>query len=682
MPVRPTYPGVYVEEVSSGVRTVTGVATSVAAFVGSFRRGLVDEAVQLFSLADFEREYGGLDPFSETSYAIQQFFLNGGSEAWVVRVADTIGAPPPTPAARAAFVDLRSQAPAADVLRLTAGRRIRGASARDPGSWGNSLRVEIDYDTSQPAEEFNLTVSEVRVDGDRTLTMRSETFRNLTMRPNAVRNAIEVINAGSRLVQAEAAAGAPAPPPAPTPYTFRPAPTGTFGGGFASTVAIPADGALLDVDLILPGATVSIPNTPIRYAASAPATPAAYAVVLQEAIRRAALSAALDSALKPYLSGATVSLVDTATGAGRFHYHVRLGTGARPYSPRARIELRDAAVTGLKLTGTSVAQNAAQVALGGGEDGRPPPAGAAHRPIPLAAFQGSASAPKTGLHALDDVDLINIICIPEATTLDPAEMRLLYSAATQYARDRRSMLIVDMPEAAARSLDAAQTWLSENESLRDPNAAVYFPRTNLPDPLNGGRPRSVAASGTVAGLWARTDAQRGVWKAPAGTEARLRGVESLGCNLTDPENGVLNPLGVNALRTFPVYSSIAWGARTLEGADVMGSDWKYIPVRRLTLYLEESLYRGTKWVVFEPNDAPLWSQIRVSVGTFMHDLFRQGAFQGMTPRDAYFVKCDGETTTQSDIDRGVVNVEIGFAPLKPAEFVVLRIQQIVRHSEM
>jgi hypothetical protein len=210
---------------------------------------------------------------------------------------------------------------------------------------------------------------------------------------------------------------------------------------------------------------------------------------------------------------------------------------------------------------------------------------------------------------------------------------------------------------------------------------VYYPRTFTPDPLNQNRPRSLAPSGTIAGLWARTDTQRGVWKAPAGTDARLRNVQSLARLMTDQENGVLNPLGINCLRTFPVYSNICWGARTLDGADAIASDWKYVPVRRTTLFIEESLYRGTKWVVFEPNDEPLWAQIRLNVGAFMQDLFRKGAFQGTTPRDAYFVKCDGETTTQTDIDNGIVNIEVGFAPLKPAEFVILKIQQIVRRPE-
>jgi phage tail sheath protein FI len=221
-----------------------------------------------------------------------------------------------------------------------------------------------------------------------------------------------------------------------------------------------------------------------------------------------------------------------------------------------------------------------------------------------------------------------------------------------------------------------QTWMTQNDTLRDKNNAVYFPRTLIPDPLNNFRLRDIAPSGTIAGLYAQTDASRGVWKAPAGTEATLRNVSQLVYTLTDGENGVLNPLGINCLRTFPVYGNVCWGARTLNGADVEASEWKYIPVRRFALFLEESLYRGTKWVVFEPNDEPLWSQIRLNVGAFMQSLFRQGAFQGQTPKDAYFVKCDGETTTQNDINNGIVNIVVGFAPLKPAEFVIIQIQQI------
>jgi phage tail sheath protein FI len=182
--------------------------------------------------------------------------------------------------------------------------------------------------------------------------------------------------------------------------------------------------------------------------------------------------------------------------------------------------------------------------------------------------------------------------------------------------------------------------------------------------------------GVVAGVFARTDAQRGVWKAPAGLDATLVNVPQLTVALTNEENGQLNPLGVNCLRVLTVAGRVLWGSRTLQGNDRLGSEWKYIPVRRTALFIEETLYRALQWVVFEPNDEPLWAQIRLNVGAFMNSLFRQGAFQGQSPREAYFVKCDKDTTTQNDIDRGIVNILVGFAPLKPAEFVVVKLQQI------
>jgi phage tail sheath protein FI len=277
------------------------------------------------------------------------------------------------------------------------------------------------------------------------------------------------------------------------------------------------------------------------------------------------------------------------------------------------------------------------------------------------------------MYALEAVDLFNILCIPAAAEL--AAMNAIYAEAETYCEAKRAFLIIDI----ARSVDDPddmQTWLTANANLRHRNAAVYFPRVRVPDPLNLGRLESRAPSGTMAGLYAATDVARGVWKAPAGTDVRLRNVQDLDYILTDRENGALNPLGVDCLRNFPIFGNIAWGARTLDGADQIASEWKYVPVRRFALFLEETLYRGTKWVVFEPNDEPLWAQIRLNIGAFLHGLFRQGAFQGQTPREAYFVKCDRETTTQADINLGIVNILVGFAPLKPAEFVIVRIQQM------
>jgi uncharacterized protein len=654
MPVKPTYPGVYIEEIPSGVRTIVGVSTSVAAFIDSFRRGPLDEAVQVFNFGEFEAEFGGLHTASEASYGVQQFFQNGGSEAWIVRAGTTADANPANNAV-ASSITLEDAPGGNDVLLVTAGRRIRGASAENPGRWGDALHVEIDYDTTDPATLFNLTVREVVTQGGRRVVLRTETLRNLTMSAGAPNNAIETVNEGSRLVQLSRENAWP---------LNRPAPNGTFGNALPLVPAIPADGAAFTVD-----AGSGAITTSLDYAGATPTSYPELRGFVEQAIRAAAGSAAVlalaepaRSTIRALLSGATVRLIGRGTAASphRFLVNAGIGTG---FTPGATLAIGGASAAAL---GLNVTPNVQLYPLGGGQDGTVPVAGNA--------LIGNRNA-KTGLYALEDVDLFNILCIPRAADLAQTDMQAVYAAAEAYCEERRAFLVVDI-EAGVEDLDDMQTWLAQNETLRHRNAAVYFPRTLIADPLNDNRLRSVGASGTIAGLYARTDASRGVWKAPAGTDARLRGVQMLPYILTDPQNGALNPLGVNCLRTFPVYSTVCWGARTLDGADQIASEWKYIPVRRFTLYLEESLYRGTKWVVFEPNDEPLWAQIRLNVGAFMANLFRQGAFQGTTPRDAYFVKCDGETTTQNDIDQGIVNILVGFAPLKPAEFVIIRIQQI------
>jgi hypothetical protein len=298
-------------------------------------------------------------------------------------------------------------------------------------------------------------------------------------------------------------------------------------------------------------------------------------------------------------------------------------------------------------------------------------------------------ATKTGLYALNRADLFNLLCIPplarDSTSLPSRYTAVppeVYQAALTLCVERRAMLIVDPDPAWASSIDGAIDNAIDGRNdlnLSGPaarNAALYFPCVRMVDLLRDSRVDTFVPSGIIAGVIARTDATRGVWKAPAGLDAALMGVQDLQVNLNDPENGQLNPLGINCLRSFGVNGRIVWGARTLRGADANADEYKYLPVRRLALFLEESLYRGTQWVVFEPNDEPLWAQVRLNVGAFMQGLFRQGAFQGTKPADAYFVKCDSQTTTQSDINLGILNIIVGFAPLKPAEFVVIHIQQM------
>jgi hypothetical protein len=291
-------------------------------------------------------------------------------------------------------------------------------------------------------------------------------------------------------------------------------------------------------------------------------------------------------------------------------------------------------------------------------------------------------AERRGLWALDRVPRFDILVIPPlGPDLDVG--RVTWDAAVAYARRRRAMLIVDPPAAWQRPEDGTPAALAEVITPDDAlaNAAIYFPRLVAVDPVQGGTERSFAPSGAIAGVYARTDARRGVWKAPAGVEANLVGVTGLAATLTDADTERLNPRGINVLRTFTQQGTVVWGARTLHGADELASDWKYVPVRRMALYLEESIVRGIQWATFEPNDEPLWAALRENVGSFLYQAFRAGAFQGQTPREAYFVRCDRSTTTQADIDNGVVRIQVGFAPLKPAEFVVITIRQRTRGAD-
>jgi phage tail sheath protein FI len=311
----------------------------------------------------------------------------------------------------------------------------------------------------------------------------------------------------------------------------------------------------------------------------------------------------------------------------------------------------------------------APIALSGGADGSVlTPASDQNFEIVM------TSVATAGVFLLDRVDIFNLLCVPAET--DAPTIQTLQ----EYCAKKRAFYIVDSWELSTTSnLIQSGPVGSTTGSLTgqySSNSAFYYPWVQAPDPLFGNRPTLFPPCGFVAGIYAATDASRNVWKAPAGINASLTGVLGLATNLTDLENGQLNIQAINCLRQFKVYGDVVWGARTLQGSDQAGSEWKYVPIRRLALYIESSLYDGTQWVVFEPNDEPLWGQIRLNVGTFMQGLFLAGAFQGTTPQQAYFVKCDAENNPQSSIDLGIVNILVGFAPLYPAEFVVIQIQQM------
>jgi uncharacterized protein len=517
MPVAISYPGVYVEEIPSGVRTITGVATSITAFAGWAPKGPTDQAGLVLSWADFVRQYGGLNGNSYLGYAVSQFFLNGGQQAYIIRLVTT-GDTTPT---NNALVASLTMAP------LT-------IKAQNQGIWGNNYAIAIKGQTS--GNRFQLQV--VYID--------------------------------------------------PTDSTGK---TQVVVESYANVSA-------------------ANPDPQGRYVC--------------DVVNNTSSYIAIDDVAQP-------------------------PTPAKP---------SDTPVPGQLVAGQQ---------LSGGQDGKvlnPNTAAFEGALIPGGVLGGTG-----GINLLDHVDLFNLLVVAGETT--PATLALLET----YCHDHRAFLVADSdPNATLTTLkNGPDTKLT---GIVGTNAAFYFPWVTAPDPLSQNLPSQYPPSGFVAGIYARTDGTRGVWKAPAGTEATLTGATGVVVPLNDKENGVLNPQAVNCIRTFNVYGTIVWGARTLQGNDEIGSEWKYVPVRRTALFIEESLFRALKWVVFEPNDEPLWAEIRLNVGAFMQNLFRQHAFQGLTPADAYFVKCDKETTTQNDINLGIVNIVVGFAPLKPAEFVIIKIQQM------
>jgi len=652
MPSTLTYPGVYVEEIPSGVRTISGVATSVTAFVGFHTRGRVNTPVRCFSYGDFERAFGGLSAQSELSYAVQQFFANGGGQAYIVRVVNTDNS-----------VTLATTAAINALGAATAGQDAMMFSAASTGTWGNNLRVEVDYNTTTPTTTFNMSVLEVADVGGREEIVRSETFRNLAVNADLpVR-----IEGASELVRVSAI---------PLNSTARPAQTGT-----AST-ALPSDlSALASAQEMAVTPQDAVGTYTMSFDLTGVTRASAMAAAIQTALR--GITPAGGDTFD--LSRATVQVVGDASvaqyvlvRAGRNTDLLQLAdTSSSTFA--STLGFVDGANVQRYVLGSNVSAGAqATVGLAGatGNDGALPGS---------TDLIGQDMPPRTGVYALRSVDLFNILSIPDTLRLSDTQANQVFTAATNVCEEERAFYLLDVPHPGADPRDLVtemEDWIGDNATLRHRNVATYYPRPLVADPLApDDRLRLVAPSGTMAGVYARTDAERGVWKAPAGTDAVLRGVQALEYRLTDPENGVLNPMGINCLRSLPTFGRVAWGARTLVGADAQANEWKYVPVRRLALFMEESLYRGLQWVVFEPNDEPLWASIRLNVGAFMNTLFRQGAFQGASPREAYFVRSDRSTTTQSDIDRGIVNIVVGFAPLKPAEFVVLKIQQIAGQIE-
>ena len=636
-----TYPGVYVQEISSGVRPIAIASTSTAAFVGLSQMG-PDAATLVSSWTEYQRYYGDFTTDSYLSQSVFEFFNNGGRQCYIVRVT-------------------RSDAVTANVtVQNRAAAPVGGVtfSAKNKGAWGNFLYLQIADGTADPGNEFKVSVrrqDDVAVvpDNFKDLTPL-EVFDNLSIDPNDTNFVVNVLTQNSTLIDAQVLAGNTA------------VQRGIHRGGFAPTLPL---GTKLSFQ-------INLDNDGFQQ------------VTLPGGISASTVLADVATAIQTAVVALTPKKASTPAGAfTAFTCTVETVAG----QSRLILQSGDSATTSsVRIQAGSVNDATGLLKLGSGNGGQSEDGIAVRRPAKADIVQigdnaiaapvvapvtpgsdGTAALSETSFSnafpRLDTITDFSLLAVPGEGTTAMADLGMGYCAN----RPLQDVFYIGEMSATDDSVAEAITFRNKLTTANS-YGAIYFPWLKALDPAGGSsQPILLPPSGYIAGLYARIDATRGVWKAPAGTEASLNGLVGLAVELSDTQHGNLNPIGVNVIRRFAGAGVVSFGARTIAS----DPEWKYVPVRRTAILLRVSIYYGIQWAVFEPNDEPLWAELRLNIGAFMMTLFRQGAFQGSTASQAFFVKCDSETTTQADIDLGIVNVLVGFAPLKPAEFVVVKISQ-------
>ncbi len=631
----PTYlhPGVYIEEIPSGVKPIEGVGTSTAAFVGFTTKGPIGEPELLLKRDDYNSRYGGLRDLGAVAIgdrmglAVSAFFQNGGTKAYVVRLARN---------AVSARGYLEHPAPA----NITQGLEF---TAVNEGVWADGIVARL---TPKETDPLLYTVEIGRLDdADRLLV--DEIYTNVSLEPTSPRFISSVVNGISNLVTVTLELLTDITSPAG--YFLGTSVSGNLAGvDIDLSGEVPADRQLtISLDGL---ATFTITLSAVDFTANLPVL----AAEIQEQVRTGGNGTVPEQEFTCAVDGNTLVLTSGTRVAGS---SVAVSASALA----TRLSLGGTESTGQQSLAARVAGNQAE--LVGGADGQP---------VLLDDYQATFTR-------FEKVRDINMILLPDHAW-DIAGQPFLQAAVAHADKVRSRMVLIDPPAGSELITEKNVTDLQLPTSTY---TVAYYPWVKVANPFydsedNPGVPETLLAppGGYGAGMWSKIDGKRGVWKAPAGLETRLSGLAGLQYQVEDGEQDQLNPLGVNALRVQTGFGSVIWGARTLSTrAD---PEWRYVPVRRTALFIEQSVYNGIQWAVFEPNDQNLWSSLRLNVGSFMDGLFRASAFQGAKASDAYFVRCGlGDTMTQGDIDRGQVIVIVGFAPLKPAEFVIVRIQQKV-----
>ncbi len=645
-----SYPGVYVQEVSSGVRPIEVASTSTPAFVGLAEKGPTDRALRITNWTAFQRFYGSYIDDGYLAESVFQFFNNGGRQCYIVRVARS------NAATATVSVQNRAEIP-------TGGLRF---AAKNVGAWGNYLYLQITDGSTDPGNTFAVSVRQQEeadlVPEDFLDIAPLEIHDDLSMVVGSPRYVVDVLARSSTLIDATVLGANVARQ------------SGVHRGGFGPTLPLDVN---RDFWINLDHDGFQLVQLDAAIVAEADLT-----VVADEIQTRVRTLSPDHASIDADAFAVFTCTVETVAGADRLVLQSGTNTAPGNESDTSSVQVQNA-----------TSNNAMEMLLlGAANGGRSEDALAVRRPANTPAdevFQiGDATeggiitgvtageeglAPLTdatysaGFQLLDNVTDFSLLAVPGVGSAAIFDEGVGYCAG-------RSLQDVFYVGETGRFTETPAEAESFRTDLRTPNSfgALYYPWILAADPTGRSpEPVPLPPSGFITGLYARIDSSRGVWKSPAGTEASLNGARGLQVVLNDIENGNLNKRGVNCIRQFPTAGIVSWGARTIHS----DPEWKYISPRRMAILLRVSIYNGIQWAVFEPNDEPLWGALRQNITSFMTILFRQGAFQGASPTEAFFVKVDSETTTQDEINLGIVNVLVGFAPLKPAEFVVVKISQ-------
>lgn len=678
--LQPTYPGIYTQELESGVRTISGAPTSIALFIGPTKSGIDLRPIRIRNFGDFGRQFGGLARTSSLSYSVMHFFSNGGGDAYVMRV--------PVKDSKAAVTQVRQDGVDSASVTLTAlGSGLAG---------GDVLVAFDDFEidakplggaSDEQKKLFNLTLIHPG-------TGVTEFFGNLSTSSTSARFAPTVVNdpaTGSKLVSlAVNAIDKPAPKPTGSIYKTKALTPGTFGADskIRVSVSVPkADGSADD-------AAFSFSDKEVIVAKSGSARPTSklgMATLLNSAISQAIRD---DTTIANKMKGGGIEIRLREAGDA-LHVSTTLGDGSsagRLVEAKVKLSSPGAGDNFFNdYLEPAVSEISSRYRLGQPDKS----SGQIVESKLVAGADGDASGQpettkfKDTVTGLTDRDpFFNLLCLPDLARPSASDPRAahhtgassVYGEAALLCKKHHAFLLVDPPPSAV-DVGSAEAWKNGGFQFQSTHSAAFFPNIRVDDPLAPGSILSHPPSGALAGVFARTDSRFGFWTAPAGTEAVITGTYGTSVELSDADQGLLNPIALNCIRKFPVFGTVNFGSRTVDGSNAMASEWKYIPVRRTASYILRSLSEGLRWAVHKPNGEELWGQLRLSCTAFMQGLFRKGAFKGVSPKEAFFVQCDASTTSPTDLDQGIVNIVIGFAPLKVAEFVVISLRQKTAQSE-